>query len=201
MKISHRATWLVRPLALTLALAGIPAMTLSAVSTATATTATTATAPTCATTTTGWGSGTRSLSRMTTAPITSARAGRQACFDRMVVDIRGRGAGYTVRYVSQVLSEGQGAVVPLRGGARLAVVVTAPAYNVTTGRSTYRPANPRELANLAGFSTFRQIAWGGTFEGYTTIGVGVRTRLPMRAFIANGPGTGSRVIIDVAHHW
>lgn len=193
MKISHRAAWLVRPLALTLALAGVPAMTLTG--------STTATATTCATTTAGWGSGAKSLSRMTTAPITNVRAGSQACFDRMVVDIRGRGAGYTVRYVSQVLSEGQGAVVPLRGGARLAVVITAPAYTITTGLSTYRPANPRELVRVAGFSSLRQVAWGGTFEGYTTIGVGVRTRLPMRAFIANGPGTGSRVIIDVAHHW
>jgi len=198
MNIPRRAARLIHPLALMLVLAGFPATTLSAASAATATTAS---APTCATTTAGWGSGARSLSRMTTAPLTNIRAGRQACFDRMVVDIRGRGAGYTVRYVSRVLSEGQGAVVPLRGGARLAVVITAPAYNVTTGRSTYRPANARELVNVAGFSTFRQIAWGGTFEGYTTIGVGVRTRLPMRAFIADGPGAGSRVIIDVAHRW
>ena len=50
----------------------------------------------------------------------------------------GWGAGYTVRYVSQVLNQGQCAV---------------------------------------------------------------RTRLPMRVFILNGPSTGSRVVIDVAHHW
>lgn len=193
MNLSRRATRLIHPLALTLALASVPAATLSA--------STTATAATCATTTAAWGSGTKSLDRMTTAPITNVRAGRQACFDRLVVDIHGRGAGYTVRYVPEVLSEGQGAVVPLRGGARLAVVLKAPAYSITTGLSTYRPASYRELVNVAGFSTFRQVAWGGSFEGYTTIGLGVRTRLPMRAFIANGPGKGSRVIIDVAHRW
>ncbi|HEY8820344.1 MAG TPA: hypothetical protein VIM49_00085 [Dermatophilaceae bacterium] len=54
---------------------------------------------------------------------------------------------------------------------------------------------------MNGFSTFRQIASGGSFEGYTTIGLGVRARLPMRAFVLAGPGTGSRVVIDVAHHW
>lgn len=182
----------IRPLVLALAFTGVPAVALASASTSSA--------ATCATTTAGWGSLPKSLNRMTSAPITNVRAGRQACFDRMVVDLRGRGAGYNVRYVSQVLSEGQGAVVPLRGGARLSVVIKAPAYDINY-RMTYGPANSRELVSVAGFSTFRQVAWGGTFEGYTTIGLGVRARLPMRVFILNGPGTGSRVVIDVAHHW
>lgn len=193
MNTNRRSTRLVRPLVLTLALAGAPAVALASASTATA--------ATCATTTAHWGSLTKSLNRLSPAPITNVRAGRHTCFDRMVVDVRGRGAGYTVRYVSQVLSQGQGAVVPLRGGARLDVVIKDPTYNVNTGASTYRPANSRELVNVAGFSTFRQIASGGSFEGYTTVGLGVRARLPMRVFILNGPGTGSRVVIDVAHHW
>ena len=183
----------IRPLVLALAFTGVPAVALASASTSSA--------ATCATTTAGWGSLPKSLNRMTSAPITNVRAGRQACFDRMVVDLRGRGAGYNVRYVSQVLSEGQGAVVPLRGGARLSVVIKAPAYDINTGRMTYHPANSHELVSVAGFSTFRQVAWGGTFEGYTTIGLGVRSRLPMRVLILNGPGNDSRVVIDVAHHW
>jgi hypothetical protein len=131
---------------------------------------------------------------MTQAPITNVRAGRQTCFDRMVVDIGGKGAGYRVQYVSQVLTEGRGTVIPLRGGARLAVVIKAPTTSSRLGSS-------REVANVAGFSTFRQIASGGSFEGQTTFGLGVRARLPMRAFILDGPGSGSRVVIDVAHHW
>lgn len=193
MNIHQRTTRLVRPLVLAITLAGAPALALASASTATATT--------CATITAHWGSLTKSLNRMTPAAITNVRAGRHTCFDRMVVDLRGKGAGYTVRYVSQVLSEGQGAVIPLRGGAKLDVVVKAPTYNVKTGTSTYNPANSRELVNVTGFSTFRQIASGGSFEGYTTIGLGVRARLPMRVFILDGPGSGSRVVIDVAHHW
>jgi hypothetical protein len=193
MNINRRSTKLIRPLVLALAFAGAPALALAASATATATS--------CATTTAHWGSLTKSLSRMTSAPIINVRAGRHTCYDRMVVDLRGSGAGYTVRYVSQVLSQGQGAVIPLRGGARLDVVITAPTYNINTGTSTYNPANRRELVNVTGFSTFRQIASGGSFEGYTTIGLGVRARLPMRAFTLAGPGTGSRLVIDVAHHW
>ena len=138
---------------------------------------------------------------MTSAPITDVRAGRHTCFDRMVVDLRGRGAGYTVQYVPQVFAEGSGNVIPLRGGAKLAVVVKAPTYNVSTGVSTYNPANTSELVNVAGYSTFRQIAFGGSFEGYTTIALGVRARLPMRVFVLHGPASGSRVVLDVAHHW
>jgi len=197
MNIRHRTTDRIsgagiRALVLALAFTGVPAVALASASASSA--------ATCATTTAGWGSLPKSLNRMTSAPITNVRAGRQACFDRMVVDLRGRGAGYNVRYVSQVLSEGQGAVVPLRGGARLSVVIKAPAYDINY-RMTYRPANSRELVSVAGFSTFRQVAWGGTFEGYTTIGLGVRSRLPMRVLILNGPGNDSRVVIDVAHHW
>jgi hypothetical protein len=54
---------------------------------------------------------------------------------------------------------------------------------------------------VIGFRTFRQVAFLGTFEGYTTIGLGVRARLPFRVFVLPGPGSGSRVVIDVAHRW
>src|SRR5665647_2352190 len=75
---------LIRPLVVALAFAGVPAVALASASGATATT--------CATTVAHWGSLTKSLSHMTSAPITNVRAGRNACFDRMVVDLRGKGA-------------------------------------------------------------------------------------------------------------
>jgi hypothetical protein len=193
MSSKRHTVRLIRILALALVFAGAPALALASAADATPTT--------CASTTAHWGSLAKSLSGMSPAPITNVRAGRHTCFDRLVVDVRGNGAGYKVKYASQVLSQGQGAVIPLRGGAKLDVVITAPTNDINTGRSTYSPANRRELVNVAGFSTFRQIASGGSFEGFTTIGLGVRARLPMRAFILAGPGTGSRLVIDVAHHW
>jgi hypothetical protein len=90
--------------------------------------------------------------------------------------------------------------VPLRGGAKLRVVVRAPAYD--ENGATYEAANWNELVNVSGYRTFRQVAWAGSFEGQTTIGIGVRARLPMRAFVVRGAdGTGHRLIVDVAHHW
>jgi hypothetical protein len=152
-----------------------------------------------------WGSLTKSDRAMTTAPITNLRAGRHECFDRLVVDLGApaagtpsQHAGYRVEYVSQVVQDGSGRPVPLAGGAFLSVVVHAPAHDIA-GRPTYRPADPAHAVNVSGFSTFRQVAFAGTFEGSTTIGLGVRARLPFRVFLLSGPGTGSRLVIDVAH--
>ena len=146
-----------------------------------------------------WGSLAKSSPTMVPGPITNVRAGRHACYDRLVVDLKGRAPGYTVKCVSNVLSEGRGAVVPLRGGAKLLVVTRAPAYT-TTGAASYRPTNPRELVNVTGYTTFRQVAWAGTFEGQTSMGLGVRARLPFRAFTIHD-ATGSRLVVDVAHRW
>lgn len=133
--------------------------------------------------------------------IRNVRTGRHACYDRLVVDIDGPDpGGYLVRYVDEVRTEGGGFLVPLRGGARLEIIVRAPAYD-DLGRSTYDPANPNELRNVTGYRTFRQVAYAGSFEGQTTIGLGVRARLPFRVFTLDGPGGWSRVVIDVAHLW
>jgi hypothetical protein len=178
----------IRSLVAVLAAAAIPAAGLAAP---------TAAGATCDT---RWGSLPEASTRTTTAQLTGIRAGQHACFDRLVLDLNGRAAGYRVSYVPQVYADGSGALVPLRGGARLSIVVLAPAYDAS-GRATYRPANRRELVNVTGYRTFRQVAWAGSFEGQTTIGLGVRARLPFRVFVLAGPGTGSRVVIDVAHTW
>ncbi|MFC5290456.1 hypothetical protein ACFPM7_25675 [Actinokineospora guangxiensis] len=148
-----------------------------------------------------WGSLPKTAAPSTTGELTGVRGGRHQCWDRLVIDVRSPGAdGYTVRYVDQVYMDGSGELVPLRGGAKLQIVATAPAYN-EAGAPTYTPANRAELVNVGGWDTFRQVAWAGSFEGQTTVGLGVRARLPFRVLVLDGPGTGSRLVIDVAHRW
>ncbi|CAN5203729.1 hypothetical protein BH20ACT5_BH20ACT5_18860 [soil metagenome] len=147
-----------------------------------------------------WGSLPKSAGALSTDPLIDVRAGRHNCYDRLVMDLDGDPAGYTVSYVSAVHAPGSGHVVPLRGGAFLQIDLSAPAYD-GNGNPTYRPANPKELVNVTGWRTFRQLSFAGSFEGYTTIGLGVRARLPFRVFTLDGPGTDSRVVIDVAHQW
>jgi hypothetical protein len=137
---------------------------------------------------------------MSSAQITNVRSGQHDCFDRLVIDLNGRVKGYDVRYVSQVYAEGSGKAVPVAGAADIRIIVRAPAYD-QYGRPTYRPTSTTNLVNVSGYRTFRQVAWAGSFEGQTTIALGVRARLPMRAFVLTGPGTGSRLVIDVAHQW
>ncbi|MEC5200202.1 hypothetical protein RCH21_002445 [Arthrobacter sp. PL16] len=148
-----------------------------------------------------WGSTAKAAYTPTySAPITNVRSGQHGCFDRLVIDVSGPVSGYSARYVTQFTGIGSGLPIPLRGGARLSVTVIAPSYdgNYTP---TYRPANRRELVNVAGYSTFRQVATGGSYEGRTSFGVGVRAQLPVRVFVVPGPGAGSRVVVDVAHYW
>jgi hypothetical protein len=106
--------------------------------TASAATAATASCPR------GWGSLPEANSRLVRSPVTNVqtavknvRTGRHACFDRLVVDLTGRSAaGYDVRYVKNVYTDGAGFLVPLRGGAKLQIVVRAPSYNINTVKPT-----------------------------------------------------------------
>jgi len=143
----------------------------------------------------GWGSLEKQAPGMSVAPIVGVRAGQQDCYDRLVFDIAGRAPGYDVKYVSQVLGEASGLPVNVPGGARLAIVLRSPAYNAQ-GQSTIG-----RMPNVSGFKTFRSVVYAGSFEGQTTIGLGVRARLPFRVFVLPGPGTGSRVVVDVADRW
>ena len=148
-----------------------------------------------------WGSLDKSAGSLSPDHVVNVRAGRHNCFDRLVVDLDGASAGYSVRYVAAVSLPATGEPIPLRGGAFLEIVVLASAYDPDTGTHTYNPANPTDLADVNGWRTFRQIAYGGTFDGSTTLGLGVRARLPFRVFTLTGPGDDSRLVIDVAHKW
>lgn len=146
-----------------------------------------------------WGSLTKAKATLVQGPITNVRAGRHACFDRLVIDLRGKAPGYTVKYVNTFTGQASGLPIPLRGGAKIAVTANAPAYTAS-GTSSYAPKNRAEVVNVAGYTTFRQVAWDSSFEGYTSLGLGVRARLPFRVFVLQD-ATTSRMVIDVAHRW
>ncbi|QOV40443.1 hypothetical protein IM697_19760 [Streptomyces ferrugineus] len=150
---------------------------------------------------TGWGSTAETRSGATTKSVTNIRAGRHACFDRMVVDVPGAGTsglGYSVRYVSRLYQDGSGRPISVGGGAVIEVRVAAPAYDPATGKPTYPATAGQRLTgvDLTGYRTFRDARFVGSFEGDTQIGLGVRARLPFRVWVAT-----DRVVVDVAHNW
>lgn len=184
----HRSTRLaIRSLVIALAAGVVPVV---------AATTSAEAAPYCGIT---WGSAAKSKTPSQGGYVTGVRSGRHACYDRLVIDVKGKAPGYFVRYVSQVTADGSGAVIPTRGAGKLEVVVKAPSYT-PAGTPTFTPRNPSEIVNVTGYTTFRQVVWGGSFEGYTTLGMGVRARLPYRVFTIDD-GATSRIVIDVAHRW
>lgn len=147
-----------------------------------------------------WGSMADSVAGQGTATISNVRTGRHDCFDRMVIDLNGKVKGYDVRYVSAVYTEGQGKHVPLTGAADLRITVKAPAYT-SSGTPTYYPSNRLNVRNVSNYSTFKQVAFLGSYEGQSSFGLGVRARLPFRTFVLSDADGGSRMVIDVAHRW
>ncbi len=143
-----------------------------------------------------WGSQPKGGGDVSAGELTNVRAGRHACYDRLVLDVDAPLQGWSVQYVGQVTQDGSGAVVPVRGGARLAVVART---GVVPTDSWFLPDG--SLVDTSSYTTFRDVRWAGSFEAVTTIGLGVRARLPFRAFVLDGPGAGSRLVIDVAHRW
>jgi hypothetical protein len=131
-----------------------------------------------------WGSLAKTSTTNLAGSVSAVRAGRHDCFDRLVLDNTRTGLGYRVSYVRQVTQDGSGFAVPLKGGAFLQVVDVA-------GATRRLP-----MPSVGGYRTFRQVAWAGSFEGYTTVGLGVRARLPFRVF-----RWSNHLVIDVAHTW
>jgi hypothetical protein len=143
-----------------------------------------------------WGSQEKTVGEPTADTLlTNIRAGRHGCYDRLVFDVRlGNVTWYSVKYVTAV-RDADGRIVPLRGGAKLAITSLTSDYDSTNGRP-YQYPNRAELVTVSGYPTFRQVAWADSDRHFTTFGLGVRARLPFRAFTLPG-----RLVIDVAHHW
>lgn len=149
-----------------------------------------------------WGSLSKAADSSEVALLTDVRAGRHACFDRLVLDYADDADGFQVGYVSAIEGIGLPRPVDLRGGALLEIVVRTPyGKDAPSFWSGYDPRNPNELVDVAGWRTFRQVSLVEVYESQVTVGLGVRARLPFRVFTLDGPGYGSRIVIDVAHRW
>ncbi len=139
-----------------------------------------------------------------TDTLRNVRAGEQACYDRLVIDLA-HAPGFTkysVRY-GPAYQQGSGTAMSLRG-TDMQILLHTHAQDPVTGQPTFQPLNRTDVVDVSGFRTFRQVAWGGSLEGETTLGLGVRARLPFRVTVLPGaPGypEGARVVVDVAHAW
>ncbi len=156
-----------------------------------------ATAPYCRVT---WGSLAKTGGTASEAALDNVRTGRHDCFDRVVFDFSGSANGYEVEYVPEVRSDGEGRLLSVAGRAILRVRLGANVFD-QLGHLHYDRVSGDHVADVGGYRTLRDVVYGGCFEGRTTFGVGVRARLPFRVFSLAGPGSSSRIVLDIAHSW
>lgn len=137
------------------------------------------------------------LSSYSSGSVDGIRVGQHPCFERLVFDLGGSAPGYYVEYQEQAFGPGKGLPVNVAGGAKLKIIIQAPAHDQDFNQTL----EPDSLPALSSFRTLRDVEVAGSFEGQTHVGLGVRARLPFRVFTLDGPGDGSRLVVDVAHRW
>jgi hypothetical protein len=155
-----------------------------------------------------WGTGAKQSPRYSVAPLYLIRVGQHPCYDRVVFDINSPDpVGYHVQYVKVVLEDGSGIPRPVAGGAALEVIVHAPAKGADNqghqpGVNLAKPGQDfYTAAQLRKWRSLREIRYAGSFEGQTTIAVGVRARTPFRVFtLVDSRNQIMRVVLDVAHN-
>ena len=140
-----------------------------------------------------WGTGpVVGSTAMSPSPLYLTRVGQHACYDRVVFDINGPEAvGLAARYVPVVSADASGKPVPVAWRAALEVTVRAPILGTDSqGHQPWvtAPAVGESLvapAKIAGWSSLRAVTFAGSFEGQTTVALGIRERLPFRVFVSS----------------
>jgi hypothetical protein len=137
------------------------------------------------------------------APLTQVRVGRHSCYDRVVFDVAGRDpVGFIARYVPVVRADGSGESVPVAGTGALEMVVRAPFIGTDDPDSWQdMPRVGDELVpttQLSGWTALRSVTFAGSYEGQSTIAIGVQDKRSFRVW-TSGTGAQQRVILDIAH--
>jgi hypothetical protein len=155
-----------------------------------------------------WGTDPRDAAPMSPDEFYLVRAGQHDCFDRVVLDVNGtidgpEAVGYSVAYVSgEVRADGSGDPVPTEGAGALEVTVRAPALGYGSSGHLYPPARTGDdfytPEQLAGWGALREISFAGSFEGQSTIAIGVESELPFQVGSYDDEGY-SHLVVDVAH--
>ena len=137
------------------------------------------------------------------AELTDVRVGRHACYDRVVFDVGGSDpVGFTASYVPVVQADGSGEEVPVEGAAALQVVIRAP-YLGTHDPQAWddMPRVGDDLvaaSQLSGWNALRDVVFAGTFEGQSTLAVGIHEKRAFRVWTLESADR-QRVILDIAH--
>jgi hypothetical protein len=124
--------------------------------------------------------------------LTQLRAGRQATYDRFVIQFSGALPSYDIRYVPTLVQDGSGRPVHLAGAADLRIRLGgAAAHRPSGATSLSTPAHARPL-----LPALREYQLIGDFEGVVTVGLGVTEVLDFRVSELASP---ARLVVDIRH--
>lgn len=123
--------------------------------------------------------------------LTGVRYARQAGFDRVVFDFAGANPSWTARF-GTLVGEGTGDPIPVAGAVDLVVRFNPARAHDDSGKATYPIRNTLD-PNLP---AVRQIRFGGDFEGYVSVGLGLRDVVAYKVYALTSP---YRVVVDVRH--
>jgi hypothetical protein len=126
------------------------------------------------------------------ALVTGVRYATHDTYDRVVVDLKGDMPGYNVKWVDELVEDGSGKTIDVRGGAYLQVTIFPANAHTQDGKPTWGDdlVYPAKLGNLT------DIVRTGDFEGHVGIGLVLARRAAFEVKEVDSP---SRLIVDVAH--
>ena len=125
--------------------------------------------------------------------LTGIRTGLHPGFDRIVLDLTGPRPGVTHELTDELIADGSGQVVWLTGERFVSVAVSPAVAHNDAGNRTFAGADRFRTRNL---TNVMAIALTGDFEGYVSIGLGIRHDSWVTVFTLASP---TRVVIDVGH--
>ena len=125
--------------------------------------------------------------------LVNVRYARHDGFDRVVFDWRGAAPGWKAAY-GTLVGEGTGTPIALTGNADLVIRFFPARAHDDAGRPTYKMTT---VLNPA-LPQVKQIKFGGDFEGYVTVGIGVGRRTGFKVFTLSSP---PRVVVDISSSW
>ncbi|MEV4181515.1 AMIN-like domain-containing (lipo)protein [Streptosporangium canum] len=124
--------------------------------------------------------------------VTGVRFAEHGGFDRVVIDLKGGLPGYSVRWVPELVQDGSGEPIDVRGGAYLQVSMHPAGAHTQSGSPTWAggPIFQAALGNV------RNVVKTGDFEAVVGVGIVLDRKAAFRVTEQKKP---DRLVIDVAH--
>ncbi|GAA2884785.1 hypothetical protein GCM10010517_48250 [Streptosporangium fragile] len=124
--------------------------------------------------------------------VTGARFAEHRGFDRVVIDLEGDIPSYTVRWVSELVQDGSGEPIDVKGGAYLQLTMNPATAHTEAGTPTWTGGPIFQ----AGLGNVQNVVKTGDFEAVVGVGVVLDHRAAFRVLEQKNP---NRLVIDVAH--